>query len=108
MTERHGGHMRMLSQRSDERVHLCRSLRINPELVIKALNELQVRFEVPGEFGEDLVLFVLSRKLRVDARLAIVIAQILITGKEPKPIALHRTSKIGCEVTITNAFKSAE
>src|SRR5262245_2029310 len=94
MAKGHGRHMRMQTLSCGERRHQRRDLRIDPELVMKTLNQLQVRFELPSELSEDLILFVRSRKFGVGARLIVVIAQVLISGKEPKSIAMHWTAEI--------------
>ena len=91
-----------------ERRHPCRDLRIDPELVVKTLNQLQVWLELPRELPEDLVLLVRSGELRVSARLTIEVAQVLISRKEPKSIANHWTAEIRREVTILDPFISAE
>src|SRR4030095_9989448 len=108
MAEGHGRHMRMAAISSGERDDLCRDLRIDPKLIMKTVNQLQVRLELPCELPEDLVLFVRSGKLRVGAGLTVVIAQVLISGKEPNSIAAQRTAEIRREVTVLDALESAE
>src|SRR5262245_10244949 len=108
MAESYGRHMRMSAISSGERYDLCRDLRINPKLVMKTVNQLQVRLELPRQLPEDFVLFVRSGKLRVGAGLTVVIALVLISGKEPNSIAPQRTAEIRREVTVLDALESAE
>src|SRR5262245_27442457 len=108
MAEGHRWHVRMLALSCGERRHSCRDLGIDPEFVMKTLNQLQVRFELPRKFPEDLVLLVCSGELRVSTRLTIEVAQVLISRKEPKPVANHRAAEICGEVTVLDPLISAE
>src|SRR5215831_7476114 len=106
MTEGHRRHVRMHALGCGERDQKCRNLRINPGLVIDTLKQLQVWLELPGELPENFVLFIRSREFRIGPRLTVVIAQILISGKKPNPVAMHWPAEIRREVTIPDAFIS--
>src|SRR5262252_1433430 len=108
MAEGYRRHVRMDAQGCVEGQRLCRNLRIDPELVMKTLIQLQARLNIPGEPSEDLVLLVGSGELGVSARLAVVVAQVLISREEPYPIVTHRTAEIRREVTILVPFIPAE
>src|SRR5262245_28953986 len=108
MAEGYCRHIRMPAISGRERHRLRRDLRVDPELVMKTVHQLQVRLELPCELPEDLVLFVRSGKLRVGAGLTVVIAQVLISGKEPNSIAAQRTAEIRRKVTVLDALESAE
>src|SRR5262249_6017576 len=58
------------------------------------------------DFPEHFVLFVRSREIRIGSRLAVVIAQVLISRKEPDSIAMQGTAKIRREVPVPVAFIS--
>src|SRR5262245_13150523 len=106
MAEGHGRHVRMQAQSCDERVYSGRRLSIDPVLIMQAPDQLQVRPDLPSELAETLILFVDSRKPGIGAGLAVVVAQVLIPGKEPKPIANHRPAEICREVTVLDALIS--
>src|SRR5215475_1739005 len=108
MAEGHRRHVCMDAQCCVERQRLCRDLRIDPELVMKTLIQLQARLNIPGEPSEDLVLLVGSRKLGVGARLAVVVAQVLVSRKEPYAIVTQRTAEIRRNVAILIPLVSAE
>src|SRR5262245_15001448 len=108
MAEGHRRHMRMHSLSCRERQHLCRDLLVDPQLIIKSLKQLQARRELPRELPKDFVLLVGSWELRVGTRLAVVIAQVLISRKEPNSIVTHGTAQIRREVPIFDALVSAE
>src|SRR5262245_10786992 len=88
--------------------HLCWDLRVDPELIIKTVKQLHARRELPRELPGDFVLLVGSWKLRIGARLAVVIAQVLISSKKPNSIVTHGTAEIRREVTVLDALVSAE
>src|SRR5215472_2214578 len=100
MAEGHGRHVGMLSLRCVEWRHPCRDLRVDPELIIKGLKQLQARRELPRELSKDFVLLIGSRELGVGARLAVVIAQVLIPREEPNSIVTHGPAEIRGEVAI--------
>src|SRR5262249_2374127 len=108
MAEGHCRHVRMQALSCGERGHPCRDRWIDPELLIKTLDQLQVRLELPRELPEGLVLLVCSRKLRVCAGLTVVVAQVLKSRKKPDSIATHWATKIRREVTVLDVFISAE
>ena len=93
MAEGDRRHGCVLARGRGEWRHHCRNLRVDPELVVKTLHQLQARLQVPRELREDLVLFVSSWELRVGARLTVVVPQVLIAAKEPESIATHRTAR---------------
>src|ERR1700694_357115 len=66
---------------------------IDPVLVMNALNQLPARTQFPRELRKDLVLLVLSWQARIGAWLAVVVAQILISRKEPQSLADSRSAK---------------
>src|SRR5215510_1912656 len=107
-THVHGGHLPMPAQRYFERVHLRRRFRIDPELIMKTLKQLHPRLDLPGQLLETLVLLIGSWKLGVDARLTVVVAQVLVSPKEPQSIVKHRSPNIRCQVTIPVALISAD
>src|SRR6266850_1626294 len=79
----------------------------DPVLIVDVLDELPTRAQLPREFGEELVLFVRSRKVRIGSRLTVVVAQILVTHEEPQPIPNCRTTEIRRQVAIPGALISA-
>ena len=83
VAEGHGRHVRMDARRRVERRRLCRNLRVDPKLVMKTRIQLQARLEVPRRLSEDLVLFVGPWKFGIGARLAVVVAEVLISTEEP-------------------------
>src|SRR5262245_516129 len=103
MAKSHGRHMRMLAFGRGEWGHQRRNLRIDPVFIMKTLNQLQFWREVPCELPEDLVLFIRSWVFGIGAGLAVVVAQILISRKKPKPIAIDRTADICREVAVLDA-----
>src|SRR5262249_60228001 len=88
--------------------HLRRNLGVDPDFIIESLKQLQARRELPRELPKDFVLLVGSWELRVGTRLAVVIAQVLISRKEPNSIVPHGTAQIRREIPIFDAFVSAE
>src|SRR5215470_12590149 len=106
MAEAHCRHMCMQPLRCGERCQKCWNRWIDPELVMQTLNQLQVRLELPRHLSEDLILLVRPGEPGVGARLAVVVAQILISRKEPNPIVMQWTAKIRREVTVLDAFVS--
>src|SRR5262245_36659398 len=108
MAEGHCRHVRMLALSCRKRDYPCRGLSIDPVLVMKTANQLQVRLELPSQLPEALVLFVNSWVPGVDAGLAVVIAQVLVSGKEPKSIVKHRAAEIRREVVVLDPLISAE
>ena len=73
---------------------------------MKALHHLQCRRQPPRQLGEDLVLLA-SRERRVRARLAVVVAEVLVRAVEPESIAENRTAEAGREVPVSFAFVAA-
>jgi PhzF family phenazine biosynthesis protein len=53
---------------------LCGNLRVDPELIVETLHQLQARLEVPRQLAEYLVLLIGPRECRVGAGLAVVVA----------------------------------
>ena len=100
--------MRMQALSCGERLHQSRDFRVDPKLVIKTLKQLQPWFELPCQLTEDLVLLVRPWELGVGARLTIVIAQVLVSGKEPYSVAAYRTAEISSEVTVLDALVSRQ
>ena len=80
--------------------------RVDPELVVKALHQLQARREPPRELREDLVLLVGPGECRIGAGLAVVVAQVLVSGEEPQPIAHDRTAEVRREVAVSDRARS--
>src|SRR5207245_3786001 len=68
------------------------------------LIQVQAWLELPRELGEELVLLIRPGKRRVRARLTVVVPQILVSRKEPEPVANHRTTEIGREITVLHAL----
>ena len=93
--------------RSLVRLHECGKLGVDPEFVMEALKQLQAWRQPPRELAEHLVLFVSPRKRRSGSRLTIVVAQVLVSGKEPQPIGYSRAAKIGGEVPILHPLVAA-
>src|SRR5262245_21584828 len=108
MAEGHRRHVRMHALCCGERQHLRRDLRIDPELIIESLKQLHARRELPRELSKYFVLLVGSWELRVGTRLAVVIAQVLISRKEPDSIVTHGTAEICREIPIFDALVPAE
>src|SRR5215831_9508904 len=106
MAKSHRGHVSMLALRCGKRRHQCRDLRIDPELAMNTLNQLQLRRELPRELPEDLVLLIRPWESGIGAGLAVGVAKVLISRKEPKPIAMHRTAEIRREVPVFDALIS--
>ena len=73
--------------------HDGRPLGVVADLVVDALIQPQARGQPPGELREELVLLVLPRQRRVGAGLAVVVAQVLVSGEEPQAIARHRAAE---------------
>ena len=107
VAEGHGRHRRVPAQRRFERLHERRELGVDPELVVKALHQLQAWSQPPRELREDLVLLVGPRECRVGARLTVVVAQVLVSRKEPQPIANDRTAEVRREVAVPDALVPA-
>ena len=103
MAEGHRGHRRVPAQRRFEWLRDRWLFAVDPELLVKALHQLPGRRQPPRELREDLVLFVDPREFRVSARLAIVIALILVSREEPQPIADNRAAKVQREVAVSGA-----
>src|SRR5205823_278644 len=103
----HGRHRSVHAQGRFERRHQRWAIRVDPELVVKALNQLPAGSQSPRELREDLVLFVGPREFRFAARLTVVVAQILVSGKEPQPIANNRTAKRRREIAVPGALVPA-
>src|SRR4051812_46687911 len=77
-------------------------------LVVNALHQLPRRAESPGELGEHLVLFVCPWKGGIGTGLAVVVAQVLIAGKEPQPISHDWSTEIRRAVAVPFAFVPAD
>ena len=107
MAEGHGRHRCAPRAGGFERRHERREIGIDPELVVKALHQLQAWAQPPRELREDLVLLVRPGKCRVGAGLAVVVAQILVSREEPQPIANDRTAEVRREVTVPRALVPA-
>src|SRR5262245_14536863 len=103
MAEGHGRHVGMLSLRCVEWCHPCRDLRVDPDLIIKSLKQLQARRELPRELSKDFVLLVGSWELGIGARLAVVVAQVLIPREEPNSIVTQGPAEIRREVPVLGA-----
>src|ERR1700704_5902161 len=101
MAEGHRRHRRVQALGRLERQHQGRTLRIHPVLVVEALHQLHTRREPPRELRENLVLLVSPRERRVRARLAVIVAQVLVSSEKPEPIANNRTAEIRREVAET-------
>ena len=104
MTEIHRRHRRVESLGRIARLGRRRRFGVGPELVVNALRQLPARSQAPGELREDLVLFVFPRKIGIGARLTVGVAQVLVSGEEPQPIANDRAAEAGREVTVRLAL----
>ena len=82
-------------------------LGVDPELVVHTLDQVQARREAPGELREHLVLLVRPRERRIGPGLAVVIAEVLVSGEEPEPIAHRGPAKIRGDVAVFRALVSA-
>src|SRR4029078_9547651 len=84
---------------------LCKrgSHRIGPELVMETAHPLHALIDLPGHFAEGLVVLAAPREQRIRPRLAVRVAQILITAEEPGTVAHERSAKMCCEVSISHA-----
>src|SRR6185295_10465583 len=100
MAKGDGRHRCLLVQGRFDPLHRRRELRVDPVLIVNALNQLPRRCESPRELREDLVLLVSPREIRVGAWLAVVVAQILIPREEPQSIPNDRSTEVGREVAI--------
>ena len=80
---------------------------VDPDLVVKALHQLQARRQTPRELREDLDMLVGPRVRRVGARLTVLVAQVLVAGEEPQAIANRRTADVRREVVVPCAFVAA-
>ena len=107
VAEGDGRDRRVPALRRLERLHERRELGVDPELVVEALKQLQAGRESPRELREDLVLLVGPRKCRVGSRLTVVVAQVLVSGKEPQPIANHRAAEVRRDVAVPDALVAA-
>src|ERR1700716_2970042 len=107
MAEGHGRHRRMQTLSRLERRHQRGTLRIHPELVVETLHQLHARREPPRELRENLVLLVGPRERRVRARLAVIVAEILVPGEKPEAVAHNRTAEIRREVAETGTLVAA-
>src|SRR4030081_1181423 len=107
MAEGHGRHRRVQALRRLERQYQCRTLRVHPVLVVEALHQLHARREPPRELPENLVLLVGSRERRVRARLTVIVAQVLVSGEKPEPVANNRAAEICREITEPGALVPA-
>ena len=96
MTEIHGRHRRIELLGRIARLGRRWRLGVGPELAVNALDQLPARRQARGELREDLVLFVLPRKVRIGARLTVGIALVLVSGEEPQPIANRRGRRSCC------------
>ena len=105
--ERRARHRGMASERRLERRGERRRIGILPELFMKALHHLERRRQPPRQLAEDLVLLVCSRERRVGARLAVVVAEVLVGAVEPESIAENRAAQPGRKITVSNAFVAA-
>ena len=106
MAEGHGRHRCVRAQGRFERLRDRRLFGVDPELVVKALNQLPGRSQLPRELREDLVLLVGPRECRIGAGLAVVVAQILVSGEEPQPIANSRTAEVRREVAVPSRART--
>ena len=107
MTEIDRRHRRVEALRRLARLGRRRRFGVGPELIVKALHQLPARSQAPGELREDLVLLVLPRKIRIGARLTVGVAQALVSGEEPQPIANDRAAEAGREVAVLRALVAA-
>ena len=103
VAEGHRGHRRVPAQRRFEWLRDRWLFAVDPELLVKALHQLPGRRQPPRELREDLVLFVDPREFRIGARLAVVIALILVFRKEPQPIADNRAAKDQREIAVSGS-----
>ena len=99
-------HGRAATHRRLERGRGQGLLGVEPELLVEALYQLPGRSDLPGQLPEDLVLLVGPGERRVRARLAVVVAQVLIAAKEPEALADRRTAQVGREVAILRSARS--
>jgi hypothetical protein len=104
LAERYRRDRRILSLSRGERCDSGWNLRIDPELVMKTLKELETGCQLPRELPEDLVLLVFSRQRRIGPRLTVVVTKVLVSGKKPEPIAGDRAAKVACGVAIPITF----
>ena len=107
LPEGDGGHRCMQTQGGFKRLHKCRLFRVDPELVVHALNQLPAASQLPRELDENLVLLVGPGELWIAAGLAVVVAQMLVSREEPQPIANRRTADVRREVTVPGTFVGA-
>src|SRR3954469_12902509 len=87
-----------------ERLYERGKLRVDPGLVMDALQQLPARSQFPCELREDLVLLIGPRELRAGARLTVIVAEILISGEEPQSITNSRPTDVRCQVTVPVAL----
>ena len=78
--------------------------RVDPVLVMQAVNQLEPAEQLPRELREGLVLFVGPRQRGVGARLAIVVAQILVPGEEPEPVANNRPAEARRQIAVSRTL----
>src|SRR5687768_10147050 len=103
MPERHRRHRRTGADRDVERLRDGWLLGIDPEFFMKAVHHLPGWRRLPRQFAEDLVLLIRSREHRIGARLAVVVAQVLIAGKEPHSIANRGAAEARREIAVAGA-----
>ena len=107
VAEGDGRHVRVGAVRGLERHHDGRRHRVDPDLFVEALLQLQAGRQPPIQLREDLVLLVGSWKGRIGARLAVVVAQMLVSREEPQPIAHRGTTDVRGQVLVFDAFVAA-
>src|SRR6266850_1135916 len=100
VTEGYGRHRRVPALRRFKWLHERWDLGVDPPFVVEALKQLQARSETPRELREDLVLLVGPRECGVGARLTVVVPQMLVSPKEPQPIACNRAANVRRRVTV--------
>src|SRR6478735_2910471 len=107
LSEGDGWHRGMQTQGGFKRLHERRLFRVDPELVVHALNQPPAGSQLPRDLHEDLVLLVGPGELRIAARLAVVVPQMLVSREEPQPIANRRTADVRREVAVCGTFVAA-
>ena len=105
--EGHRGNRCRAAQRRFERRRDRRPIGIDPVLVVEALHQLHAGSQPPRELREDFVLLVGSWESWVGARLAVVVAQVLVSREEPQPIANNRAAEVRREVAVPDALVPA-
>src|SRR5260370_12887527 len=107
IAEVHRGRRDVRPCRRFERGDDGRSLGVGSDLVVKALNQLPSRAKPPRELRKELLHFVPARECRIGARLAVVIAEPLISAKEPDSILNGGTADTFREVLVLRASVAA-